>query len=92
MGTSRLIERLDLLMEQEKNFTSRVAGLELSGEWMFRKILPCMLFICVQGIAHYQLEAGRRGGHRANGVAGEWGGGEWGKGSGRTIIGRSAPP
>jgi hypothetical protein len=66
MGIPRLIERLDLLMEPEKNFTRRVAGLELSGEWMCKKILLCVPFICVQGIAHYQLEAGRRGGRGVN--------------------------
>jgi hypothetical protein len=71
MGTSSVIEGLDLLMEQKKDFTRRVAGLELSGEWMFKKIFSCMLFICVQGIAHYQLEVGGRGGHGVNAVAGK---------------------
>jgi hypothetical protein len=42
MGISRLVERLDLLMEPETYFTRRVAGLELGGEWMCKKIF----FVC----------------------------------------------
>jgi len=47
MGTSRLAERLDLLMKQEKNIMRGVAVLKPSGKWMCKKILLCILFICV---------------------------------------------
>jgi len=47
-------------LKQEENFTWRVAGLELFGERMGKKVLLCTVFIFFQGIVDYQLEAGGR--------------------------------
>jgi hypothetical protein len=55
-----LIDFLDLLLKHEENGTWRVAGLELFGEGMGKKILLCTLLICLQGIIDYRMEAGGR--------------------------------
>jgi hypothetical protein len=55
-----LIDFLDLLLKHEENGTWRVAGLELFGERMGKKILLCTLFIYFQGIVDYRIEAGGR--------------------------------
>jgi hypothetical protein len=57
---SKLIVDLDLMLKHEKNSTGRVAGPELSGEWMGKEILLCTSFICFQGMNDYQLEMGGR--------------------------------
>jgi hypothetical protein len=57
-----LIGLLNLLLKHEENGTWRVAGLELIGEGMGKKILFCTLFIYLQGIVNYRMEAGGRGG------------------------------
>jgi len=49
-------------LKHEENGSWRVAGLELFGERMGKKILLCTLFICFQGIIDYQTEARGRGG------------------------------
>jgi len=41
-----LFDFLDLLLKHEEDGTWRVAGLELFGERMGKKILLCTLFIC----------------------------------------------
>jgi hypothetical protein len=57
-----LIDFLDLLLKHEKNGTWRIAGLELFGERMGKKVLLCTLLISFQGIIDYRMEAGGRGG------------------------------
>ncbi len=49
-------------MKHEENGTWRLAGLELFGERMGKKILLCTLFICFQGIMDYRMEAVGGGG------------------------------
>ena len=46
-GTDRA---LDLLMKDGENGAGRVAGLELGGEWVCKKILLCAFFVFFQGI------------------------------------------
>jgi len=57
-----LFDFLDLLLKHEEDGTWRVAGLELFGERMGKKILLCTLFICSQGIIDYRIKARGRGG------------------------------
>lgn len=40
----------------------RVAGLELGGEWVRKKVLLCATFICFQGLVENLLEVGGRRG------------------------------
>jgi hypothetical protein len=58
----RLIDFPDLLLKHEENGTWRVAGLELFRERMGKKVLLCPLFISLQSIIDYRMEAGGRGG------------------------------
>lgn len=52
------IDVLDLLSKHVKNGGWRVAGLELGGEWMGKKILRCLFFVRFQGIIEHQLKVG----------------------------------
>ena len=54
----RLIELLDLLSKDVENATRGVAVLELGGEWVFEKILFCVLFVRFQGVIEDKLEVG----------------------------------
>jgi hypothetical protein len=45
-----LIELLDLLLKHKENGAWRIAGLELSGEWVGKKIVLRALFVCFQSI------------------------------------------
>jgi len=58
------IDVLDLLLKYVGNGSWRVAGLELGGEWMGKRILRCLFFVRFQGIIEYQLEVGGRRGRR----------------------------
>jgi hypothetical protein len=60
----RSIELLNLLLKHNENATGRVAGLELGGEWVGKKVLLCATLICSQGIIEYLLEVGGRCGSR----------------------------
>jgi hypothetical protein len=55
-------------VEDGENCAGRIAFLELSGEWMGKKILLCALFVCFQGIIENELESGGRGGGGGSGV------------------------
>jgi hypothetical protein len=46
----RLIELLDLLLKHGENAASRMAGLEPVNERVREKILPCAVFVRLQGI------------------------------------------
>lgn len=50
IGSLRLMESLDLLMNEGENGAGRVASLELGGEWVCKKIALCALFVRLQGI------------------------------------------
>ena len=54
----RSIELLDLLLKHNENTAGRVAGLELGGEWVGKKVLLGASLICFQGIIEYWLEVG----------------------------------
>jgi len=45
-----LIEFLDFSVKEVNNGSGRVAGLELSCEWVCEEIVPCVLFISPQGM------------------------------------------
>jgi len=51
-----LIEFLYALLKYGKNGAGRLAGLELSCEWMGKKIVLCVLFVGFQGIIENKLE------------------------------------
>ena len=51
--TLRLIVHLNLLFKHEENSIGRVAGPELSGEWVGIKILFCTFFVSFQGTNDY---------------------------------------
>lgn len=62
--TSRPSVHLNLLLKalKHENSIGRVAGLELSGEWMRKKVHHCTLFICLQGTNDCWPEMGGRDG------------------------------
>ena len=47
---SRSIEVLNLFLKHCENGARRVAGLELDGEWVRKKVLLCLTFVGFQGI------------------------------------------
>jgi hypothetical protein len=61
IATLRSIELLDLLLKHGENATGRIAGLELSSEWVGKKVLLGASFICFQGIIENRLEGGGGG-------------------------------
>jgi len=62
IGVSRLIELVDLFLKDGENCAGGIAGLELCGEWVCKKVVFCTLFICFQGVIEDLLEVRRRGG------------------------------
>jgi hypothetical protein len=54
----RLIELLDLLLEDVENAARRVAVLELGSEWVGEKIVLCSFFVRFQCIVENKLEVG----------------------------------
>ena len=60
----RSIELLGLLLKHNENTAGRVAGLELGGEWVGKKVLLCVILICSQGLIEYLLKVGGRCGSR----------------------------
>ena len=56
-----LIELLYLLLEHDENGVGRLAGLELSSEWVGKKIVFCLSLVSSQGIVENVLEVGARG-------------------------------
>ena len=65
-----------MLLKQNENAAGRVAGLELGGEWVVKKVLLCASFICFQGIIENWLEGGGRCGSRVSGHDGIVGDGD----------------
>ena len=59
-------EGVYLLLKYGENGARRMAGLELSCEWMGKKIDFCLLFVGFQGIIENKLEVG---GQRASRVS-----------------------
>jgi hypothetical protein len=57
----RLIEFLDLLLENGENAASRIAAFEPVGERVYEKIVLSALFVCFQCIIENLLEVGRCG-------------------------------
>ena len=47
-----------LLLKHSKNASGRIAGLELGGEWVGKKVLFGASFVCFQGIIENGLEVG----------------------------------
>ena len=66
VAASRSVEVLDLLLNHGENGAWRVAGLELGGEWVSKKIFLGLFFGLFQGIIEYQLEVGGRCRRRAS--------------------------
>jgi hypothetical protein len=58
IATLRSIEILDLLLKHSENAAWGIAGLELGGEWVGKKVLFRASFICFQGIIENWLEVG----------------------------------
>jgi hypothetical protein len=52
----RVIELLDLLLEDVKNAARRVAVFELGSEWVREKVLLCAFFVRFQGIIEDYLK------------------------------------
>jgi hypothetical protein len=46
----RSIELLDLLLKHSEDAAGRIASLELSSEWVGKKVLLCASFMRFQGI------------------------------------------
>jgi len=63
-----------LLLKYEENIAWRVAGLELSDEWVSKKVVLRVFFVCVQGIVKDKLEVERRSGDSSLSVRHEDGG------------------
>ncbi len=47
------MESLNLLINEGENVTWRVAVLELVEKWVGEEIVPCSLFVGLQGIVEY---------------------------------------
>jgi hypothetical protein len=62
----RSIELLDLLLKYNENAAWRVAGLELGGKWVGKKVLLGAPFICFQGIIEDWMEIRGRCGNRVS--------------------------
>jgi hypothetical protein len=56
-----IFELVDLLLKHSKNASGGIAGLELGGEWVGKKVLFGASFICFQGIIENWLKAGGGG-------------------------------
>ena len=50
IGTLGLMKSFELLMNDGENGAGGVAILELSGEWVCKKVSPSAFFVCIQGI------------------------------------------
>ena len=53
IGTPGLIKPLELFLKDSDDGIGRVAGLELSGEWMCTQIVLCLFVVGVQGVIDY---------------------------------------
>lgn len=62
IASLRSIELFGLLLKHKEDAVGRVAGLELGGEWVRKKVLLCATFICFQGLVENLLEVGGRRG------------------------------
>jgi hypothetical protein len=61
VGSSRLIELLDLLLEHDENGARRVACLKLGSEWMCYEIILGAPLVCFQCIMEHELKIGGGG-------------------------------